>query len=456
MGVISRGIKNAFRNTIRTVSITFILALSIAMSLVMLLALKTVQAKITSVKSSIGNTITVSPAGVRGFEGGGTLLSTQNATDVSALPHVAKVTKVLNDRLTSTDTNLVSAIQPGSFGNRQRTRSGNSNTNQNQQNQAPANFTMPVEVTATSDFSVVSSLGISSLNFTSGAAFDANTTDNVALVGKDLATKNTLSLNSIFTAYGTTVKVVGIYDTGTTFTNSALIMPIATLQKLSSQTDQYNSFIVATDSIDNVDSVSSAITNKLGSSTVDVVSQKDSSDQAVQPLQNIKTISLYSLIGSLVAGSIIIFLTMIMIVRERRREIGVLKAIGSSNIRIVFQFISESMVLTLLSSVIGMILGFIFSNPVLNVLVANSENSSSTGGGGQFSGGGAGGGGFVMSRIGGGLNSARGALQNIHAVVGWEIILYGVLAAIAIAIIGSAIPSFFIAKVRPAEVMRAE
>jgi len=35
MGVIIRGVKNAFRNTIRTVSIVFILALSIAMSLIM-------------------------------------------------------------------------------------------------------------------------------------------------------------------------------------------------------------------------------------------------------------------------------------------------------------------------------------------------------------------------------------------------------------------------------------
>ena len=36
-----------------------------------------------------------------------------------------------------------------------------------------------------------------------------------------------------------------------------------------------------------------------------------------------------------VAGAIIIFLTMMMIVRERRREIGVLKAIGASNVNVV-------------------------------------------------------------------------------------------------------------------------
>ena len=450
MGVISRGIKNAFRNTIRTISITFILALSIAMSLIMLLALKTVQAKITSVKSSIGNTITVSPAGVRGFEGGGTQLTSANATTVEALAHVSKVTESVMDHLTSSETNLVSAVEAGSFGARQRSQNSGQNSN------APApsgNFTMPIMISGSNDYSSPTSLGTTSFSMTSGANIDGNSTENVAIVGTDLATKNSLSAGSTFTAYGATVTVSGIFDSGNKFTNATAYMPIKALQTLSGQADQINSIVVTVDSIDNVTTVQNAIKDKLGADTVDVVSQQDSSDNAVAPLQNIKTISLYSLIGSLVAGSIIIFLTMIMIVRERRREIGVLKAIGSSNIRIVFQFISESMVLTLISSVVGMILGFIFSNPVLKVLVTNSENSSSGGNGArQFNGGG----GMMMARIGGGIDSARNALQNIHAIVGWEIILYGLAAAIVIAIIGSAIPAFFISKVRPAEVMRAE
>ena len=62
MSVTSRGVKNAFRNTIRSISITAILALTIALALVMLLSLKAVQARIDDVKSNVGNTITVTPA----------------------------------------------------------------------------------------------------------------------------------------------------------------------------------------------------------------------------------------------------------------------------------------------------------------------------------------------------------------------------------------------------------
>ena len=52
MGTIIRGVKNAFRNSIRTTSIVLILSISITMALVMLESLKTVQGKIDSVKSS--------------------------------------------------------------------------------------------------------------------------------------------------------------------------------------------------------------------------------------------------------------------------------------------------------------------------------------------------------------------------------------------------------------------
>lgn len=443
MGVISRGVKNAFRNGIRTISITSILALSIAMSLIMLLALKTVDAKISSVKSSIGNTITVSPAGVRGFEGGGALLTDQNATDVSSLPNVSSVVKTLSDRLTNgTNTNLTSAIDAGSFGNRQRQQSSSDTQT------APRNLTMPVMVSGTNNTDSLSSLSVSQFNITSGAKIDANSSDNIAMIGTALATKNNLAVDSTFQAYGQDVKVVGVFDAGNNFSNVSVVMPIKTLQNLSSQAGQVNEMIVTADSIDNINSVTAAIKQKLGD-TADVVSSQDQSQNAITPLQNIKTISLYSLVGSLVAGSIIIFLTMVMIVRERRREIGVLKAIGSSNALIAMQFVFESLVLTLISATAGVILGFIFSNPVLKILVSNSQTSSRSAGGRGF-GGGAGG---ALMRFGG---SAQNTLRDIHAVVGWEIILYGLAAAVIIAIIGSVVPSFLISKISPAEVMRNE
>jgi len=450
MGSIIRGVKNSFRNLVRTVSIIIILSVSICMALVMLISVKTVQGKIDTVKSSIGNYITVSPAGIRGFEGGGELLTDSDLNNIKGVTGVTKTTGTLSDRLTNgTNTSLQSAIDAGSFGSRQRSsESGSSAASGSGGNSSSNNRTisMPITVSGTNDLSVTASLNASQFNVTSGAKFDDNSGDTVAMIGTDLATKNSLSVGSTFQAYGKDVKVVGIFDSGNKFTNSSAVMPLGVLQNLSSQSGQYNSIIVQADSIDNVSSVESALKTKLGDKA-DVVSQQDSSQQAITPLQNIKTISLYSLIGSLVAGSIIIFLTMVMIVRERRREIGVLKAIGASNGIIMTQFASESLVLTLVSSVVGMIGGLLLANPILNVLVNNSGSST------QGTGSGFQGAGRAMTRFAG---SASNTLRDLHAVVGTDIILYGLLAAVLIAILGSIIPSFIISRVSPAEVLRSE
>ena len=442
MGLIARGTKNVFRNSIRTVSIVVILAVSIAMALVMLMALKTVDGKIASVKGSIGNYINVNPAGIRGFEGGGELLKNSDIDSLSGIAHVKKVIQSTTDHLTSGNTNLQPATEAGSFGVRQRSQ----NMGSSPSSDTPKNITMPVMVTGTNDLSATANLNVSSLTLTGGENFDANTSDQIALVGTDLASKNNLSVGSTFQAYGKDIKVAGIFDGGNRFANATLVMPLKALQNLSGQTDQVSQVTVEADSIDSVVAVVQDIKTKLGDK-VDVTSQQDSSLNALKPLENIKTISTYSLIGALLAGAVIILLTMVMIVRERRREIGVLKAIGASNAVVMGQFSVEALVFTLMSAAVGTILGLALSNPVLNVLVNNSSSvpQGSGEGGHQMM--------MTAMRFGGG---AQAALRDIHAAIGWEIIVYGLLAAVAIAILGTALPAYLIAKVRPAEVLRSE
>ncbi len=469
MGVITRGFRNAFRNSIRTVSIVIILGLSIGLSLTMLVARQAVGTKIDSVKSSIGNTITVSPAGARGFAGGGNPLTSTDVATIKGTAHVTSTTASLSDRLTTAGsttpsfggaaantnatTNLTSSISAGSLGRRFGGGDGGAATS--------TNFTLPISVTGTTDPTSTQVASANQLKITSGATIDGNASTDVALVGTDLATKNNLTAGSTFTAYGQTITVSGIYDAGNTFANGGIIMPLATVQNLSAQTGDVTSVIVQVDSISNLESTTNALKSALGSNA-DVVSQQDSSSQALAPLENIKSISLVSLVGAVAAGAVIILLTMLMIVRERRREIGVLKAIGSSNFKIMNQFITEAVTFTLSGAVLGLIIGFLGSNPVTKLLVSNANSSTQTpaaGGGGLGSGGAAGGRGGFGGGAGRALRAVGGStanLRNIHAVVGWSILLYGLGAAIVIAVIGSAIPALMIAKIRPAEVMRAE
>ena len=454
MSPISRGIRNTFRNGIRAFAIIIILSLSIGLALAMLIAHQAVKNKISSVESSVGNTITVSPAGIRGFDGGGNPLTQAQLDKIKDLDHVTSITETLNDRLTSTNTNLKSSIDSGQLGQRFSNNSGQSFTGRF--GGGDGTFTPPVTVLGTNDPTNLSATqGGGNFSLKSGNVFSASDS-NVALVGTALASKNSLSVGSTFTAYGKTIKVVGIFDSGNTFSNGLLIMPLGSLQTLSSQPDDITQAIVNVDSVNNIDSVTSAVSTALGSSA-DVTNSAQQAKEAIQPLQGIQTVSLYSLIGAVAAGAVIILLAMVMIVRERRREIGVLKAIGASNVKIVGQFIAEAVTFTIIAAVVGLALGVIAGSPLTRLLVNNSSNTATATTQGPP---GASNPGGQRVRAGGGRGvfgfASRTNLTNVHAAVSWDILLWGLLAAIAIAVIGSVVPSWFIAKIRPAEVMRAE
>jgi putative ABC transport system permease protein len=435
------------------------------LALAMLVARQSVQDKITSVKSSIGNTVSIAPAGAQGFQGGGEPLTADSLAKVTQVSNVTKVTQTLSDRLTTETTNLVSSIDPGTLGKRAGGNSGvgfsqgPSNDTGGRPPQAGTStgpqvtrtFTPPVIVTGTNDTTTASAYGGDKVTFTSGSAIDASKDEDKAVLGKALAEKNKLSVGSTFTAYGKPITVAGIYDTGNSFANNGVIMSISSLQRLSSQVGSVTAATATINNIDNLDSAVTSIKSALGS-TADVTSNQDTAKQAIAPLESVKTISTFSLIGAVAAGAVIILLTMVMIVRERRREIGVYKAIGASNLKIMFQFMTEAVTLTVLGLAAGLIIGIAAASPVTNVLVKNSNSSTSQTTQGPVRLAGAGGPGRIFSTSSSALTSAR----DIQASVGWSILGYGAVTAFLIAIIGSAIPSLLISKVRPAEVMRAE
>jgi len=429
----------------------------------MLVARQAVQDKITNVKSSIGNTISISPAGSRGFEGGGEPLTSAQMAKVSQLANVTNVTSTLSDRLTSENTNLESSIEAGTLGNRAQSNSGvgfeappqdqaagkQTNGTGSASTTVTRTFTPPVTIAGVSSTTDASIYGGDSVTFTSGSVFDASSDQNVAVVGKSIAEKNSLSVGSTFTAYDKTITVVGIYDTGNTFSNNGVIMPLSALQTISDQAGQITSATVTVDSIDNIDAAVTAIKSTLGD-TADVVSNQTTAKTAIEPLESVKTIATYSLIGALGAGAIIILLTMMMIVRERRREIGVVKAIGSSNAKTMLQFISEAITFTILGLAVGTTIGIFASQPITKILVNNSSSNTSQTTPAQGLGRG------LRGNVNSSVNSTLRSVDNIKTSVGVDTILYGVGMAFVIAIVGSALPAYFISRVRPAEVMRAE
>ena len=472
MSVISRGIRNAFRNAIRTFSLVIILGLSIGLSLTMLIAHQAVSDKITSVKSAIGNTVSITPAGFSGFSQVNNTLTTTELSKVAALPHVSKLAETVTDRLTT-----IGSAQPSFFGGNQAANTNNTtsltspitfNTSGGGGGQRffisgggglPTNFTPPITVLGTNDPTSVSG---DDVTLTGGVMIDGAKDSNDTMISSAMASKNNLKVGSTFTAYGTTLTVTGIFTSTTKAADNIITLSLPAVERLSGQSGDVTSAVATVDSLDNLSSATTAIKNTLGANTADVTSAQEQADQTVAPLNSVKNVSFYSLIGAVIAGSAIILLTMIMIVRERRREIGVIKAIGASNLNVMAQFMVEAVTLTLMAAVVGIVLGVVAGNPITHVLVTNSNSTTTSaaspfgqGGGGARTGGG---GGFRSfgGAAGRGLGNVRNNLSSIHTAIGWSIILDGLAAALIIAIIGSAVASFFIAKIRPAEVMRVE
>ncbi len=127
-----------------------------------------------------------------------------------------------------------------------------------------------------------------------------------------------------------------------------------------------------------------------------------------------------------------------------------MKAIGASNIGIMKQFVAESITLTGLALIVGTGIGIAASAPLTSLLVDSSSSSS------QNTQGGPGGGGMRPGAGGMGFGASRQALENIESSVGIQILAAGVGATLLIAILGSAIPSLMISKIKPAEAMRSE
>lgn len=455
MNTVSRGIRNAFRNTIRTGSIVIILALSIGLIIAMMAARQAVNDKITSIKASSGNTITISPAGVRGFEGGGTALTTDDLASIADFDHVTNVSETLNARLTSDDSSLESAIEAGDLGQRNADSSGIAPTmpsggmpGRDDSSSEQMSFTPPITVTGINDADAINA-DDTTATFTSGELFDVSTDEAVAVIGESLAEQNDLSVGSTFTAYDTEFTVVGIFDTGNTFSNGGLYVPLATLQDVSDQSGSVTSATVTIDSSDNLESVTAAIEDELGSAA-DVTNSQTIAKATTEPLASVANIALFSLIGALIAGAVIILLTMLMIVRERRREIGVMKAIGASNFAVMWQFVVESLTLTVMGLIIGVLIGIAAATPLTSALVDSSSSSSATT---TQSGPGMRGGPGRMSQF---SSAASQTVESIETSVGASTLAYGVVGALLIAILGSAIPALMISKIKPADAMRNE
>jgi putative ABC transport system permease protein len=451
-----RGVRNAFRNATRTIAIVLILGLAIGLAFVMLIAHRSVTAKVATTLSSVGNTVTIGPPG---YAAGGQLGKTLTAAELAPIAHLHGVTG-LDENLNGAANTRGTTHNPCPKGATCHKTKGHSEVTLGSTSLRspmslaarrvglacePKPCTPPVlgsqqlYFTGSTQPTNPLNIGASTLGIVSGHAISGTTSANAAMVSTEMARRNGLKVGSTFTAYGKTLTVAAIFATDNPSAANTVVTSLPALERLTGKLGRVFSAVVTVASLTELSAVTSAIEQTLGP-RASVVSNVSDADRAVGALDGVKGIALYSLAGAVGAAAVILLLVMVLIVRERKREIGILKAIGASNSRITGQFTTEAVTFTLLGWVVGLLGGLIAATPVTSALISRSGVSADTGARGMF----------------GAPNPFLSHLTDINAHAGWTVIAEGLAAALVVAIVASAASTWMIGRIRPAEVLRSE
>lgn len=196
--------------------------------------------------------------------------------------------------------------------------------------------------------------GISSVN----GSFYENGSLNELILGKTVAETLNKTVGSSINIFGTNFTVTGIYQSGNFITDSEAFTSLDTLQNLTGNQGKISMVAVKIADNANATDVSQAIQNAYPNQLT-ATTAADQANRTNQALNSINTASTAISILAVVIGGIGIINVMIMSVFERTREIGVLKAVGWKNRRILTMILCESIILTLVAAVVGIIMGVV-------------------------------------------------------------------------------------------------
>ena len=257
-----------------------------------------------------------------------------------------------------------------------------------------------------------SSLSMDDVVITNGSVYS---NDNEVIIGKNAAQSLNKTIGETIVISNQTFKVVGIYETGNFMDDNGIIMSLSKLQNLTGDTGQVSLVLVkasnGTDASNLASTIGDKYPNQLSTST-----SLSGMNRMNNGLDVIKSGSWAVSLLAVLVGGIVVLVTMMKAVSERTREIGVLRAIGWTQKRILGMIIGESLVLSLIAIVVGLAIGI----------------------------------GLVE------LLSTTQILQGITPSFSASLILKGIGVALFLGIIGGIYPAYRASRLSPTEALRYE
>jgi putative ABC transport system permease protein len=183
---------------------------------------------------------------------------------------------------------------------------------------------------------------------------------NYAVLSSRYAASNGLGVGQLITVSNTQFKVIGILDQSQDSNPADVYIPLARAQTLAQLTGYVNTIYVRAASAGQVDTVSREIAAFMPTATV--TSSASLADQVSGSLSTVaslaETFGRWLSILALAAAVGAACLMTGAAVSRRARDFGTLKAIGWRNSRIIFQVVSESLVVGVVAALLGVAIGF--------------------------------------------------------------------------------------------------
>ena len=198
---------------------------------------------------------------------------------------------------------------------------------------------------------------------------DVEWTTRVCVIGTDVATDLFVTWDAVdgtITIGEQVYKVVGVLEEqGSSLagvSNSSILIPYSTAARMTGESS-VSTFYIKAASEDSVTMAMNMTENFLLQATRDEdafsVSNESSVLETMDEVDNTMSILLAGIAAiSLIVGGIGIMNIMLVSVTERTREIGIRKAVGAKRKHIMFQFLCEACVLSVLGGLIGLVLSF--------------------------------------------------------------------------------------------------
>lgn len=216
------------------------------------------------------------------------------------------------------------------------------------------------------------------------------------VISEELATLNNISVGDKITLIDTNntkntyeLEVTGIYventenskDMRNMFSSSAntIITNSNVVKKILETNENLNATVTPTfilKSSDIVDKFISEVSEKGLSEYFEVTTNIDEVISATKSIVNVKTFATTFLIITLIIGGVVLFVINMINIRERKYEIGVLRTIGMSKLKVISQFVFELIFVAFFSLLIGAGIGSLCSVSVANKLLETEINNT--------------------------------------------------------------------------------